>query len=1265
MISAGMDECHHVPTPPRPRRLVDQGDPPLLELLQSGGEILHLVGDVMEPFPAALQEASHGRVGARRTQQLQIGLTERQHGLFDALVSDDLPMGNLEAPHGRIVLHGGIEVGDRDGDVFDLSEHPGILRGTIFTVSPCSECGFENLPGARFCAGCGTRLEDERIGRKERKFATALFADVVGSTALAEREDPEVVAAIVSRTFEALAAEVERYGGVVEKFIGDAVFALFGVPVAHEDDPERAVRAGLEMQAALTGLNREFAAEGKPELTLRIGIEAGEVLVDLERVAGARDRMITGDAVNLAARLQSAAEPGSVLAGPAVYAATKEVVAYRELAALALKGKSEMTPAWRATRVQARRHGERAPLGLEARLVGRDEELGLLKHTLQRVELEGRVALSTVLGPAGVGKSRLAWEFMKYVDGLPQSIYWRKGRCSSYGDVSYAALAEAIKAQCGILDDDAPGDVRRKVAEAVRDLFGDEALVPHVEVLVGVRPDGEFARDDLFDAWRRFLERMAARYPLVLMVEDVHWADAGLLDFIDHLADLGQGPILILTLARPELLEVRPTWGGGKRNYSAVYLDPLTPAENEAMLFALVDARLPEGLTRLVVHRAEGNPLFTEEIVRMFIDRGVLRATSAEGWELAREIEDVDIPRSIQALIAARLDSLPADEKEVLQDAAVVGRIFWDGAVAALAPLDPRSVLNRLRVKELIVPREPSAFSDDSEYSFRHVLIRDVAYDALPKTARAEKHARVAAWAEQRAGERRDEVAELIASHYREATAYARELGDAGDLLPVAYGWACAAADRARRLWQGAAAVGWYRFAIDLVPDLALDDAEHAELWERLAFVVLGLESLEAAVDALGRATALFEKAGKPVDAARCEAQLAWAAFLLGRDAEFSPRMDSVLERLEPLGDSEELADALALRGWYQWRLGRMVAEADLHRAIAMAERVGAEVTRGMALTSLGAVQIATGRWEEGQAATESAWAIGRSAKHLTLFLRSANNLASSLVEHNADYPRAAEIATEALEVARRTGRQDFESWLLGTLGEIDLDLGNLEGAESFFRGSLAVGREVGDRRGEADRLMLLAGVRSLRGDLDEAQGLLGDARALFAESPEPRFEMWLDIIEARILAARGKSEVALERLLGALAGLPEGSTEYGIHVLLHETVRSLVSFGRTGEARPLCDRLEEMISGRPTLAAAAHAARAVVDSDPRGLEDAIDLLARVGQRIERARCLMDLAALRRAAGENPRPALEEAVRVFRSSDASLYLAEAEAALAA
>ena len=648
----------------------------------------------------------------------------------------------------------------------------------------CPSCGTENAESAKFCSECGAALIQAEQRRKERKFATALFADLVGSTTLAEQEDPEVVQSVVGRTFDRLAEEIARYEGLLEKFMGDAILAVFGVPRAHEDDTERAVRAALEMQAVLSELNRGFAAEGKPMLAMRIGIEAGEVLVDTERASGPRDRMLTGDAVNTAARLQTAAEPAQVVVGAGIYASTKDVIEYVELEPLTLKGKAEVVPAWRALRIKAHTRGERPQLGMEAQLVGRDEELAVLKQTLRRVETEGRPALVTIVGPAGVGKSRLVVELERYVEGLPQIVYWRRGRCLAYGNTSYSAFADAIKAQCEIFEDDAAEVAAKKADAVVRELFGDESVAPQIRALVGAGEPRAMSREDLFEAWRRFLERLAARYPLVLVLDDVHWADEGLLDLVEHVADWAQGPIMVVATARPELFETRTTWGGGKRNAASIYLDQLSAAEGEAMLDDLLSGPIAPELKRSIVERSEGNPLYVEEIVRKLIDDGVLRATEASKWEVARPVADVELPRSIQGLISARLDGLPEDEKAVLQDAAVVGRVFWVGAVAQLAGKgigDVRDALGRLRVKELVLPHEPSSFSDEYEFSFRHNLIRDGAYDSLPKTLRADKHAGVARWAERQAGDRADEIAELIASHLLEAIGYLDELGEVGD----------------------------------------------------------------------------------------------------------------------------------------------------------------------------------------------------------------------------------------------------------------------------------------------------------------------------------------------------------------------------------------------------------------------------------------------------------------------------------------------------
>ncbi|HXJ66542.1 MAG TPA: adenylate/guanylate cyclase domain-containing protein, partial [Actinomycetota bacterium] len=378
----------------------------------------------------------------------------------------------------------------------------------------CANCATENPDQARFCLACGSPIGVRTEVRRERKFVAMLFADLVGSTSLGEREDPEVVQDLVGNTFTRLSAEIERFGGTVDKIMGDAILALFGVPAAHEDDPERAVRAALEMQSVLATINAEANAAGRPQLGMRVGVEAGEVMVNLERTPDLPDRMVTGDAANTASRLQTAAEPGTVVVGPAVYASSSQVIDYRELPPLHLKGKAEAIPAWVAAGVKTR-HGERAHLGLEAALVGRDDELATLKQVFQRVVSSERPALVTVVGPAGVGKSRIAWELSKFVDGLPESPTWIRGRCYAYGNRSYSAFAEAMKARCGVRDDDTPEAIREDVRSVVGELFDDGSVVAEVEALVGGIAERAFLREDLFEAWRRFLERDAARRPVV------------------------------------------------------------------------------------------------------------------------------------------------------------------------------------------------------------------------------------------------------------------------------------------------------------------------------------------------------------------------------------------------------------------------------------------------------------------------------------------------------------------------------------------------------------------------------------------------------------------------------------------------------------------------------------------------------------------------------------------------------------------------------
>jgi class 3 adenylate cyclase/tetratricopeptide (TPR) repeat protein len=1132
----------------------------------------------------------------------------------------------------------------------------------------CPSCGQENPRDARFCNACGTALSPVQAARKERKFATALFADLVGSTALAEREDPEVVQSVVGRTFDRMAEEIGRYEGLLEKFMGDAVLAVFGVPRAHEDDAERAVRAALEMQAILSELNRGFAAEGKPTLQMRIGVEAGEVLVDVERASGRRDRMLTGDAVNTAARLQTAAEPGAIVVGPSVYVSTKDVIEYRELEPLELKGKAETVPAWRALRIKARTRGERPQLGMEARLVGRDEELAVLKQTLQRVETDGRPALVTVIGPAGVGKSRLVGELERYVEGLPDVVYWRRGRCLAYGNTSYSAFADAIKAQCEIFDDD-PADVAAGKAEAAaRELFGDDSVAPQLRALVGAGESRDMSREELFEAWRRFLERLAGRYPLVLVLDDIQWADDGLLDFIDHVADWAQGPIMVIATARAELFEKRPTWGGGKRNATSIYLDPLSEAEGGAMLDDLLPGPIEPQLKRTIVERSEGNPLYVEEIVRKLIDDGVLRATDASRWEVARPISDIELPRSVQGLIAARLDGLPDDEKAVLQDAAVVGRVFWVGAVVELTgrPMaEVRDALGRLRVKELVVPHEPSSFRDEQEFAFRHGLIRDGAYDSLPKSMRADKHLGVAQWAADRAGDRAEDIAELIASHEIEALHYLEELGERRpDMERTAFEHAWAAARRTSALWLGAESTRWYRETERLADRLQIPLPERGQLVREHTTESWARDTIAETERVARRAVEVFTALGDAQGIGWAHARLVIPLMQESRHEEAERVGRIAVQTLEPLGDSAELADAVHQLGWFLWRRGRdREAEALLRRAVDIASRVEATLVHAQATQTL-AVCLSSLEFAESQILMEEAFRLAKEAGDSQNLMRAYNNLAST--RGASQGPAAtAEVLREGLELALRSGVINNGGWIAGTLGDTEILLGRLEEAEEHERLAVSLAQRVGDEPLTGMRLIGLATVVIMRGRIDEAVATRDQAAPVMAANPEPQALNFLPQFDGFVALGRQDRAAAAD----AFAESAKHARAYNIHgfpEIIPECVRVFLLLG----ARDLAETYRDLDASMDSIQSAAHArnVRGLLEPNPARavdlLHEAVAEFERLEMRIFAARAMVDLGRAMARAGEDPREVLERARDILTECDARLFLFEVDEALA-
>jgi class 3 adenylate cyclase len=537
-------------------------------------------------------------------------------------------------------------------------------------VSVCPSCGHGNQAGAKFCSECGAALvAGERPAAEERKVVTVLFADLVGFTSRAEQMDPEDVRGLLSPFYARLRAELERFGGTVEKFIGDAVMALFGAPVGHEDDPERAVRAALAI--------RDWVRE-EEQIQVRVAVHTGEALVTLAARLGQGEGMAAGDVVNTAARLQAAAPVNGILVGERTFRQTRAVIEYRQAAPVAAKGKREPVPVWEAVAARARL-GVDVPHRARTALVGRDRELGVLRDLLARVRAERSPQLVTLVGVPGIGKSRLVSELWQIAEAEPELIWWRQGRSLPYGEgVSFWALAEMVKAQAGILETDAPDEARDKLAAMAAEMLGgiQEAdwVTRHLGSLAGPGSGAPAGgdRSEVFAAWRQFIEAMAERRPLVLVFEDLHWADDGLLDFVDYIADwAGQVPLLVVGTTRPELLARRPGWGGGKPNALTLSLAPLSEQDTARLISSLLGRPVLEaGQQAALLAQAGGNPLYAEQYVQMLAEQGAGR--------------ELPLPESVQGIIAARLDLLAPPDKRLLQDAAVVGKVFWPGAVAAL-----------------------------------------------------------------------------------------------------------------------------------------------------------------------------------------------------------------------------------------------------------------------------------------------------------------------------------------------------------------------------------------------------------------------------------------------------------------------------------------------------------------------------------------------------------------------------------------------------
>jgi class 3 adenylate cyclase/tetratricopeptide (TPR) repeat protein len=759
---------------------------------------------------------------------------------------------------------------------------------------------------------CATPLAAAPPSREMRKTVTVVFTDVTGSTSLGERLDPESLRRVMGQYFEEMRAVLERHGGTVEKFIGDAVMAVFGIPRLHEDDALRAVRAAWDMREALDALNARLESELGITIATRTGVNTGEVVTG---DPGAGQTLVTGDAVNVAARLEQSAGPGEILLGPTTHRLVRDAAEADSVDPLTLKGKEEPVAAVRLRALVAGAAG--TARRLDSPMVGRDREMDLLRWAFDRGAGERTCHLMTVLGAAGVGKSRLVEEFL----GLHASdATVLRGRCLPYGEgITFWPVAEAAKQAAAITEDDQAETARAKLAALVEGEEHAELISGRVAQVIGLARDSAVA-EETFWAIRSLFEVLARRQPLVLVFEDIHWAEPTLLDLIEHIADWSRdAPILLLCLARQELLELRPGWGGGKVNASTVLLEPLSDSDCERLIGNLLGrAGLPPEAVRRIEEAAEGNPLFVEEMVAMLIDDGLLRRTDGD-WAAAGDLSNVAVPPTIQALLAARLDRLAREERTVLEGASVVGRVFYRGAVTALATDDVRpTVPGRLATlvrRELIRP-DRSDFAGEDAYRFRHMLIRDSAYESMPKEGRADLHERFADWLERAVGERAREYEEILGHHLEQAYRYRHELGlltdGAAGLGARAARYLVSAGRRAEARGDLAGALNLLSRATELLPK---DDPERVGILPTVARLLLSAGEMSEATEMAQRA---IQEAGQVGDLA---AQLQAEMVAVLAEVNTHPEMpfersrgeaELILARAEDLGDPATLA-----RAWY------------------------------------------------------------------------------------------------------------------------------------------------------------------------------------------------------------------------------------------------------------------------------------------------------------------------------------------------------------
>jgi class 3 adenylate cyclase/tetratricopeptide (TPR) repeat protein len=1152
----------------------------------------------------------------------------------------------------------------------------------------CSSCGFENSPGRRFCGECGRPLavlcpacgspndpvkfcgqcgallssapQDSEGRTSERRLVSVLFADLVGFTTHSELRDPDEVRDLLSRYFETSRILVARYGGTVEKFIGDAVMAVWGTPVAQEDDAERAVRAALDLTRAVAELGHEV---GWPDLRARAGVLTGEASVT---IGATGEGMVAGDLVNTASRIQSAASPGSVYVGDATHRATEAAVAYEDAGLHELKGKAEPVRLWRAMRVVAMRGGALRSEGLEAPFVGRDAELRTVKDLFHASAEQRKAHMVSVVGIAGIGKSRLSWEFYKYIDGLLETIRWHRGRCLAYGEgVTYWALAEMVRSRAGILEAEDQGSARAKLHSTVEEHVPDSDERSWVESrlahLLALEERTAREPEDLFGAWRLFFERMADKYPVVLVFEDLQWADPSLLDFIDYLLNWSRShPVFVLSLARPEVADRFPAWAAGRRGVSHMYLDPLERDAMEELLAGLAPG-LPEAVVGKVLDRAEGVPLYAVETVRMLLDRGLL-VQEGSVYRPTGPIGDLDVPETLHALIAARLDGLPAEERAILQDATVIGKAFSVPALSAVSGrAEPSLVtaLSSLVRKEMLSVQADPRSPERGQYAFLQDLVRRVAYDTLSRRDRKARHLAAAAHLEAQRGEE-NEIAEVLASHYLEAERAAPDAPDAPAIKAMARDALIRAATRSESLAARREALGYFEQAAELTDE----PKARADLLSRAGQMAFDGGLVDRGRELFDRAIEIAEQLGDDVLRARIEIPRAFMSTADGRLEDSAKRLRWVLDVLSKETPGADLAKAAAEFGRLTYFLGH--PEEGLQHievALPIAERLFIPELLSQALNTKGIILRSTGRVQEGLALLRHALGLALEHDAAMAALRAYNNLASTL-GGKSGYQAELDLVEAGLALARKVGVAGWEAKFLADRVAVMAYFGRWDEA-------LLAGDEVGIDP-EASRLAAALMERTWLVLIHGVRGDFGGAEAerhadVLDASEDIQAVSGLEVGLAWIHFYSGRYEEAIAAAVRSI----ETRSQVGmiIHVEASYVVGAdaALASGDVARARSFLDEMDAVPAGEVSPYLSAHLERlnakvaareGHADAAGRGFQEAVESFRKQELRFELAVALAEQGDWLDSEGkaEEAGPLLAEAEEIFEGLRATWWL---------